>query len=113
MSETRDFFTIPSPARTACLIASVAASILVMAWVRLELFNDRLIPIGYAIPLCLFLLFRDRRFLWPTVAVFVLISYVKMFYVFPKHNPSNPWRHNYDWAFALDMFDILVIGSVI
>src|SRR6476661_5850646 len=112
-SEPRDFFTTPSPARSVALIASIAASIALMAYLKFWLINDRLVPIGFGVPLLIFVLFRDRKWLWPTVAVFAIFLAVKVFFTLPHHDPHNLWRGKEWQAFAMTLVDLLVIAAAV
>src|SRR5436305_9870139 len=47
------------------------------AVLRLVIYNDRLLPIGFGVPLVLFGWLRSRRYLWVTAAAFIGITFVK------------------------------------
>jgi len=112
-SEPRDFFITPSPARSVALIASIGASIALMSYLKFWLINDRLVPIGFGLPLLLFVLFRDRKWLWPTVAVFAILLTVKVFYTLPAHDPNNLWRGKEWLALSMSLVDLLVIALAV
>src|SRR5205814_8839049 len=69
--------------------------------------------LGFGVPLCLFVLFRDRRFLWPTVGVFAVFLYFKIYHTLPLHDPHNLWRGREWQAFLMTMVDLMVIASAI
>ncbi len=100
------------PPTLLALLACVLA-IAVMAWLRLGVFTDRLIPIGYGVPLCLFLWARDRRLMWIAVAVFAMVSYCEIFITLPLHDPATRWKTHLWEAYELDVFDLFVIATVV
>src|SRR5256886_197881 len=109
----RIFSTASTSAQQLALIAAAACAVGLMAWMRLYLLSDRMIPIGYGVPLCLFLLTNNRSWLWITAAAFAAISYLKIFYVLPAHDPHDLWRGKEWFALALDIFDLLAIATIV
>jgi PAS domain S-box-containing protein len=105
--------TRSKPAHTIGLLACVVLFTSLIAWLKFDIINDRMLPIGYGMPLCIFLLFRDRRFLWPAVFVFAGLSYIKLFYWLPHHDPYNLWRGREWIAFMLVAADLLLIASIV
>lgn len=89
------------------------AVVAVMAWLRLFVFNDRLLAIGYAVPLCGFLWLRNRQALWICAAAFGLIEIVGILYVVPAKNPAFPWRDHLVVALAFSLLDLSVISVVV
>src|SRR6476659_7571788 len=102
-----------SSAQQLALVAAAACAVGLMAWMRLHLLSDRMIPIGYGVPLCLFLLTNNRMLLWITAAAFAVISYLKIFYVLPAHDPHNLWRGREWFALTLDIFDLVAIAAIV
>jgi PAS domain S-box-containing protein len=89
------------------------AAIAVMAWIRLDLFPDRLLPIGYGVPLCLFLWARDRRLMWISAAAFAVLSYIEIYVVLPRHRTESMWNSSPNLAYVLTIVDLLVIATVV
>jgi signal transduction histidine kinase len=54
------------------------------AGLRLVMFGDRLLPIGFGVPLVLFGWLRSRRFLWVTAAGFIATTFFKFLDLLPK-----------------------------
>ncbi len=84
-------------------------SIAFMAWLRLIIFPDQVVPLTYGLPLLLCYWQRDRRLLWSMVLAFIVMSAFKNLYLIPKINSSeyNPVM----WL--MQMVNILLIGGVI
>ncbi len=58
-------------AKPLWLVLSVSLLLLlVTALLRFVVWHDYFVPIGYAVPLLVFLWLRDRRFLWAMAGVF-------------------------------------------
>src|SRR3954468_18064672 len=72
------------PSQGVALVVAVAM-IAGAAVLRLVVYNDRLLPIGFGVPLVLFGWLRSRRYLWLTAAAFIAITFVKFLNVLPKH----------------------------
>lgn len=118
MAEPQDEPTLPAhvtddrPA-TVPALAVCAVAVGAMAWIRLGAFPGGLTPIGYGLPLCLFLWTRDRRIMWLTAALFAVLSYIEIFVTLPRSSPGNFWNTHAALAFAMCLFDLLTISTVI
>src|SRR5215217_6706831 len=66
-------------------------SVTAMAYLRLRVYGDRVAPIGYGIPLALFLLLRSRTWMWASAAAFAVLSFVASFYVLARSGSPTPW----------------------
>src|SRR5438034_5035263 len=77
-----------------------------MAWLRLFLLPHRIIPIGYGVPLIVFVWLRDRRILWITAACFAIISVIKF-----MRMPPGVENIRVDSVFLL--VDLVVITAVV
>ncbi len=75
-------------------LAVAGGLILVMALIRLWLWPDRHIPIGYGVPLAAFLLLNRPGLLWATAGAFVLMSLYKHLGMAGPTPPGvlPPWR---------------------
>src|SRR5438876_12432921 len=111
----RDLLPLPLNARLSNPLRSLlppllfAVSVAGMTYFRLWVNPDRVAPIGYAVPLALFLLLGSRTWMWISTAAFAVISYVKNLHVLPNSGSSAPWAHAGGVAFAYVMLDLLVI----
>ena len=63
-----------------------------MTWARLDIFPDRVLPIGYGVPLAAFLFFRGRRWLWLSVLAFAALSWVELFFSSRSTGTRAGWR---------------------
>jgi hypothetical protein len=94
----------------AVTVAAIAAMVLL----RLVFFPNRMTPIGYGVPLILFVWLGDWRFLWFCAAAFVAVSAIEIFYVLPVHNPIYGKSIGYAAAaFAMVVGDLLIITLVV
>jgi signal transduction histidine kinase len=88
------------------------ACVAAMAWLRLYALPDRITPIGYGVPLFLFIWLGDRRVLWGGVAAFTLISVLEIFVVLPAS--TNPIFRNGEAyraaAFIMVLVDLLFLS---
>src|SRR4051812_34855406 len=72
------------PSEGVALLLAVAM-IAGAAVLRLVVYNDRLLPFGFGVPLVLFGWLRSRRYLWLTAVAFIAITFVKFLNVLPRH----------------------------
>src|SRR2546423_10441943 len=70
-------------------IAVVAAIVGVMAVVRLGVFQGRVMPIAFGMPLVVFVWVKDRRLLWLTAAIFAATTIVEYAFFTPIHNAAG------------------------
>ncbi|HLL90160.1 MAG TPA: GAF domain-containing protein, partial [Tepidisphaeraceae bacterium] len=109
----------PMPGNTAGPLAAAAFSaavIGVMVLLRLVLVHSDVLPIGYGVPLVLFVFIGHRRFLWTTAAAFALVSFAEIFSV--KHGMQSPLRSGTVLLddvrdFALVLLDLAVIAGAV
>ncbi len=64
-----------------------------IAWLRLDIYEDRIVPISSGLPLLLCLWTRDRISLYGMAAAFTVISMVKIFWLMPEG--LNPPEYDY------------------
>ncbi len=83
----------------------------VMAWIRLMLVPDRVVPIGYGAPLIAFIWLRDRRLLWMTAGLFAILTWVKIFVVLPAAPGAINLHPGADALIIV--LDLLVITGVV
>jgi signal transduction histidine kinase/CheY-like chemotaxis protein len=83
--------------------------ILGMAVLRLRILDNVLIPVGYSMPLILFVWLASRRFLWITSTCYVVISAIRFYRVLPA-DPHFPARWE---SFALQVLDITIIAVAV
>lgn len=82
--------------------------VLLIAWLRLVLYPDELIPLAAGLPLLLVLWNRDLRFLYGMAIAFTVISALKLYTVLPA---TGGQLSNTGLAFTLFMINIwLVVG---
>jgi PAS domain S-box-containing protein len=82
-----------------------------MAWIRLWVVGDRVVPIGYGVPLIVFIWLKDRRLLWMTAGLFAILTLIKIFVVLPAQ-PAAVKAHPEMDAMMI-ILDLLVITSVV
>lgn len=87
----------------------------IMSAVRLGAFGHRVMPIAFGMPLIAFIWLRDRRLLWGTVAIFVLVTIIKYAFVLPIEDEMghglSPTERVVDVALVL--VDLFVIAAVL
>jgi PAS domain S-box-containing protein len=91
---------------TVCLITA-------MALVRLVLFRHRVVPVGYGVPLILFVWLRQRPLLWLSVAAFTAMSLVKFYFLLPSHAPQVADQSLRAYDFITIEVDLLVIAGIV
>src|SRR6266536_3111984 len=110
--------TNPSPARLSqpeslwISIPIAVGLVAVMAWLRLYLLPHRIIPIGYGVPLVVFIWLRRPRLLWATASCFAVISFIKLLILAPEATQGVA-RHYLVGDFLLLLIDVLVITAVV
>ncbi len=96
------------PAASVCVI-------LLAVLVRLGLFHDRMMPIGFGAPLILFGWLRSRRYLHLTAAAFAILTLVKFLFIQPPGSIGMPTesltRRATDTTLVL--LDLLLITIVV
>ena len=99
---------IPIWGRVAIVLGLIAA----MAWVRLMMARDVILPIGYGVPLVLIALLRSRRLLWGSAIAFAIIA-IFQFALFHPAPPKVPLAR-YQWiACLLVLVDLLLVTVVV
>jgi signal transduction histidine kinase len=99
----------PKPLWMNVLWAVLATGL--MIWLRLVAYPDRMTPIGYGVPLILFIWLRDRRVLWACVAAFVVVSIFEIS-LLRQSNPSYRDSPVYCvLAFLLVVGDLVIMAS--
>jgi signal transduction histidine kinase len=87
-------------------------SVGLMAWVRLGMYPDRVLPIGYGVPLAAFLFLRDRRWLWASVVAFATLSWIELFLFLPRHGQTR-WLANPGMAYAMILLDLACVAAIV
>jgi signal transduction histidine kinase len=86
--------------------------IALMVVLRLILFPNRMTPIGYGVPLILFVWLGDRRVLWGCAVAFIAISVIEIFVILPQHNLNYRSSPAYSaLAFAMVVGDLLIVTT--
>ena len=81
-----------------------------LAWIRLFLLHDFLVPLAYGLPLLIALIHRWRRLLYAMAVAMTLISFFKVFYIYP----AAAGRSAYDMtAFVMMLASIWIEAGVI
>src|ERR1051325_9348994 len=97
-------------AKPLWLVASVSTALVAIAiLVRFGLWGTYYVPIGYAVPLLVFLWLRDRRFLWIVAACFAAMTVYKLFFwltdpVYEQHRDS---------ALGFQLADLLLVAAIL
>src|SRR5688572_24929137 len=84
-----------------------------MGGLRLGVYQDKILPIAYGVPLALFVWLRHRGLLWLTVAAFTVVSAAKFFWVLPSRAPGEFSLAFRVFDFVLLQIDLLLIGAVV
>jgi signal transduction histidine kinase len=92
-------------------VTVAVACILAMALLRLILFPHRVMPIGYGVPLILFVWLRHRGLLWFTAAAFTVISIVKFFVALPTNASASAAAAERMVDFLLVQIDLFLIAA--
>src|SRR3954464_10034984 len=80
-----------------------------MAVFRLRVMSDVSLPIGYGIPIILFVWLCDRRFLWVTAACFTAISATKFYRILPE----DPHILGRGTDLAMQVLDLAFVATVV
>lgn len=106
----------PPAAKSRCR-PSWAVSLLIfvaavggMALLKLRVFPERYVGLGYALPLLVCLWHRDRRLLWAMAAGFAGMSALKAFVVLPTSMPEEPFEL-LQWL--MQCTNILVVAATV
>lgn len=104
----------PHPRVPAGAVAYAILAIAVMAAFRLSWMGDRIVPVGYGVPLVAFAWYRNRRVLWATAAAFALITFLRFFVpVWDNRVPLNLPLRIRAADMALVLIDLMVIAAVV
>jgi len=88
-------------------------SVTAMAYLRLRIYSDRVAPIGYGMPLALFLLLRNRTWMWASAVAFAVLSFVASFYVLARSGSPAPWAREPGVAFTYVMIDLVLVATIV
>lgn len=102
--ERRDNDFLPALAVAVVLITA-------MAFLRLSIFRNYALPIGYGVPIVIIALFRSRTVLWLTTVAFIVMTLLKFLVILPEVPSRSPHASN-DWAAAMVLIDLLIVGSL-
>lgn len=83
-----------------------AAVTLLMLWLKLWVFPERYIALGYVLPLLLCLWHKDRRLLWALAGAFAVMSALKTFLDMPGRFPTERFEF---MQWAMQLANILVV----
>jgi PAS domain-containing protein len=97
------------PLWVAVLIS--VAMIVTMATLRLVVFPQIVLPVGYGVPLAAFVWMRRRGLLWATAAAFAAISLTEIFWTAAAHAPPPHTTRMAAFEFALVALDLLLIAG--
>jgi PAS domain S-box-containing protein len=103
----KNSFARPSVAVSAVIFV---VSVVLMAWLRLVVYDDRYITLSYAFPLLLCLWHQDRRLLWSMAVAFVGIASVKHWVTLPGR--LGPDIIVFD-QWAMHLVNIVVVTVVV
>ncbi len=79
-----------------------------MAWMRLGLFGESLVNVGYGLPLLVCIWYPDKRLLWGQMGTYAVMAGYKAFVIAPV---SFSGSHLVIWS--MQMFNMLVIGLAV
>ena len=97
----------PSPAVSVAIFLGALGG---MAALKLLLFPERYIALGYALPLLICLWHRDRRLLWAMAAGFAALGALKAFYVVPGRLEEEPFEL-LQWV--MQMVNVVVVAATV
>lgn len=100
-------FLPPAPPTWIAAVVSTAL-VLATAAVRLWFFADVSLPVGYGIPIVLFVWINNRRFLWATAACFTAIAFAKIAII-----PADPHVPGRFAGLAMQLLDLAFVGTVV
>jgi PAS domain S-box-containing protein len=83
-----------------------------MAWARLGMYPDRVLPIGYGVPLAAFLFLRSRRWLWISTLAFAVLSWVELYVFLPLHGHTR-WMSDQAIAYAMILLDLACVAGIV
>lgn len=81
-----------------------------MALLKLQLFPERYVALGYPLPLLLCLWHRDRRLLWSMVVAFALMSAFKNFFELPGGVKEEPFEL---FQCLMQVVGLVVVGGTV
>ncbi len=96
-------------------LAVCAAVIGVMSVVRLVLYDHRVMPIAFGMPLVAFAWLRDRRLLWMTVGIFVAVTVYKYTFIMSVSDARGPGLSGHERFVdtSLVLLDLFVVAAVL
>jgi signal transduction histidine kinase len=82
-----------------------------ITWLRLDVYDHKRLPIGYAVPIIIFALTRHRPLMWAMVGAFIVVTIVKIFYF--SAVPPEPIHQRVVNLFLLmsDMFLVTYVAD--
>lgn len=83
----------------------------IMAWVRLGIYRNMVLPIGYGVPLVIAGWTRARKLLWFLTFFFAGLIVIEFLMVLPGHDPAH--AHRYFLEFVAVLMDLLLVGFVV
>jgi PAS domain S-box-containing protein len=92
-------------------LAGAVVAVTLMVLLRLVIFPDRMTPIGYGVPLILFVWLGDRRVMWGCAAAFVVTSVLEIV-ILRQHNASYRDSPGYSlFAFLMVTGDMCIVAT--
>jgi len=85
--------TIPRRPPLAVSLALCVGLVGLMGWLRLEVFRQWVLPVGYGVPLVLAGWSRNRRVLWTVVVIFAAMTIWKFFFLLHVGSPAQRYQH--------------------
>jgi hypothetical protein len=100
---------LPPPPPTSIVALVSVIVVLATAVFRLRLMADVSLPVGYGLPVILFVWLSDRRFLWATTACFAAMSAIKFYHILP----DDPHILGHGTDLSMQLADLLLIAAVV
>jgi signal transduction histidine kinase len=82
-----------------------------VAWLRLDIYDHKRLPIGYAVPVLIFALTRNRPLLWAMVVAFIALTILKIFYFAAIPPEPIPQRMTNILLLMSDMFLVTYVAD--
>lgn len=92
-------------------MAATVAMVAAMAWLRIQIYPDRIVPLTYVLPLLMVLWHRDKRMLWGMSSCFMFMAYLKVAVLIPDSYFDD--RLQQFLFFVMQWGNILVAGGVL
>jgi len=110
MEATQRTRTIDTGVKPMWLTATVSLMLLALTVViRFWVWKTYFVPIGYAVPLLLFLWLRDRRFLWIVTLCFGVMTWYKLFF----YLTDPAFELHRDVALAFQTADLVLVAAIL